>query len=59
MVDITYARGWDDCLEAVMKILNSSTNVEEVKKKLEKLHSLVKDNKFEKIRYELGVYDLF
>lgn len=59
MVDIVYARGWDDCLEAVQKILEESEGIAEVRKKIENLQRLVKDKKFERIRDELGVFRIF
>jgi hypothetical protein len=59
MVDIVYARGWDDCLEAVQKILEESEGIAEVRRKIENLQRLVKDKKFERIRDELGVFRIF
>jgi len=59
LVDIIYARGWDDCLEAVQKILEESESVAEIKRKIENLQVLVKNKKFERIRDELGVYRIF
>jgi hypothetical protein len=58
-MDATYARGWDDCLEAVAKILAQSDDIEILKKKVAKLKKLIQEDKFEKIRYELGAFDLF
>lgn len=59
MVDIVYARGWDDCLEAIEKILEETQDIDKIQKKIQALHRLVKENKFEKIRHELGAYSIF
>lgn len=59
MVDIVYARGWDDCLEAVQKILQETQDIKKIKTKIGALQKLVKENKFEKIKYELGAFDIF
>lgn len=59
MVDVEYARGWDDCLEAVNTILTKAKDMAEIKRKVRTLQELVKDKKFEKIRYDLGVFDVF
>lgn len=59
MVDVLYARGWDDCLEAVNIILDRTKSMEEVRRKIKQLQGLVKEKKFEKIKYELGAIDLF
>ena len=56
----SYQQGWDDCLDAVLSILNKAKDVEEVKKKIQDLQVLVKAKKFEQIKVELGVLsDLF
>ena len=56
----SYQQGWDDCLDAVLSILNKAKGVEEVKKKIQDLQILVKAKKFEQIKVELGVLsDLF
>ena len=56
----SYQQGWDDCLDAVVSILNKVKDVEEVKKKIQDLQVLVKAKKFEQIKVELGVLsDLF
>jgi hypothetical protein len=52
-------RGWDDCLEAVIVILSKSKDAVDFKKRLEQVQISVKENKFEKIKYELGLYQLF
>jgi hypothetical protein len=59
MVDALYVRGWDDCLEAIGIIMAQTINIDEAKKKIEQLRSLIRENKFEKIRYELGAFNLF
>jgi hypothetical protein len=59
MVDALYVRGWDDCLEAVAVMIAQTANVDDAKKKVEKLRSLIRENKFEKIRHELGAFNLF
>lgn len=51
----TYQQGWDDCLDAVLSILQKAKNVEEAARKIENLQVLVKAKKFEQIRNELGV----
>lgn len=56
MVDVLYARGWDDCLEAVITILDNSKRLKEAKRKVEQLQVLVKSKKFERIKEELGFY---
>jgi hypothetical protein len=56
----TYQQGWDDCLDAVLSILDRAKDVQEAKKKVESVQVLVKAKKFEQIRSELGVLtDLF
>ena len=57
MVDVEYARGWDDCLDAVLTILQRVKDLKEAANKVEGLQVLVKSKKFEKIRLELGVVD--
>ncbi len=53
--DISYVRGWDDCLEA----LSAIEDEKEIKKRIQKLRKLIRQNKFEKIQTELGVSGLF
>lgn len=56
----SYQQGWDDCLDAVLNILDKVESVEEAKKKIEDVQVLVKAKKFEQIKMELGVIgDLF
>jgi len=56
----SYQQGWDDCLDAVLSILQRAKDVKEAAKKIENLQILVKAKKFEQIRNELGVIgDLF
>ena len=56
----SYQQGWDDCLDAVLSILDKVESVEEAKKRVEAVQVLVKARKFEQIRVELGVLgDLF
>jgi hypothetical protein len=59
MTDAIYVRGWDDCLEAVSLMMAQTDNIEGVKKKIGKLRVLIREDKFEKIRYELGAFDIF
>ncbi len=59
MTDSVYVRGWDDCLEAISTMIEEAQSVDEAKKKIEKLKDLIRQNKFEKIRYELGAFGLF
>ena len=53
----SYQQGWDDCLDAVLSILDKVESVEEAKKRIEGVQVLVKARKFEQIKYELGVLD--
>jgi hypothetical protein len=56
----SYQQGWDDCLDAVLSILQRAKDVAEAMKKVEGLQVLVKAKKFEQIKSELGVIgDLF
>ena len=59
MVDVIYVRGWQDCLDALDAITEKAKNLEEVRDKIQKLQELIRKNKFEKIRYELGAYGVF
>ncbi len=59
MVDVEYARGWDDCLEAVALILAKDGDIDSVSRDIKKLQNLVKMQKFEKIKHELGAFGLF
>ena len=59
MADPLYVRGWQDCLEVFDLILEKAKSIEEIKAKLVQLQRLVKENKFEKIRYELGAFNIF
>ncbi len=59
MVDSVYVRGWDDCLEAISAIIARASTIDEAKNKIEKVKDLIRQNKFEKIRYELGAFGLF
>lgn len=56
----SYQQGWDDCLDAILSILQKAKDVNEAAKKIESVQVLVKAKKFEQIRNELGVIgDLF
>jgi hypothetical protein len=56
----TYEDGWDDCLDAVLTILDRAKSFEEAKEKIKGVQVLVKSKRFEKIRSQLGVlFDLF
>ena len=59
MTDPIYVRGWDDCLAAISGIVEKSETVEEVKEKINKLEKLIRQDKFDKIRCELGAFGLF
>ena len=59
LADVMYVRGWDDCLEAMRIIIEKAKNQEELKMKIAQLHTLIREDKFEKIRYELGAYNIF
>ncbi len=51
----TYQQGWDDCLDAILSILQKAKDLAEATRKAESLQVLVKAKKFEQIRNELGV----
>jgi len=51
----SYQQGWDDCLDAVLSILQKAKDLKEAAKKIESVQILVKAKKFEQIRNELGV----
>jgi len=56
----TYEDGWDDCLDAVLTILDQAKSFDEAKEKIKGVQVLVKAKRFEQIRSELGVlFDLF
>jgi len=56
----SYQQGWDDCLDAVLNILDKAKSLREAKRKVRDVQVLVKAKKFEQIRVELGVLsDLF
>ena len=59
MADIVYMRGWDDCLEVISNILLKAKTVKDAERKISKLQEIVKEDKFEKIRYDLGVFNIF
>jgi len=58
LVDAIYIRGWEDCIDVVTSLLEKTESLEEAKKKIKKIQGLVKENKFEKIKYELGAFDI-
>lgn len=56
----SYQQGWDDCLDAVVSILNEAASLDEARRRVSQVQVLVKAKKFEQIRTELGVVgDLF
>lgn len=59
MTDVNYVRGWDDCLEAVSAAINDVEDIDVAKKKIQKVRDMIRQNKFEKIRVELGAFGLF
>jgi len=59
MVDVVYVRGWQDCLDALDMITKNAKDLNEVKEKIQRLQELIRENKFQKIRYELGAYEVF
>jgi len=59
MVDALYIRGWEDCLEVICNVTKQTNDYEAIRRKIEKLRDLVHENKFEKIRHELGAFDIF
>lgn len=59
MVDVVYVRGWQDCLDALDTITENAKDLNEVKEKVQRLQKLIRENKFQKIRYELGAYGVF
>lgn len=58
LTDALYIRGWEDCLEAIAIIVDKGS-VPNVRKKISELQKLVRENKFERIRNELGAYHIF
>jgi hypothetical protein len=58
MVDSLYIRGWEDCLEALALMVDKESR-SGLKVKIETLRKLVRDNKFDRIRFELGAFDIF
>jgi hypothetical protein len=58
MVDSLYIRGWEDCLEALAGMVDKESKGT-LKTKIETLRKLVRDNKFDRIRFELGAFDIF
>jgi hypothetical protein len=56
-MDLEYQRGWDDALEVVVKNLKDAKDLAEAKNKLSKLQDTIKEGKFQKLRYILGVFD--
>lgn len=56
----SYQQGWDDCLDAVLSVLDKSKSLREARRRVKDVQVLVKAKKFEQIRTELGVLgDLF
>jgi hypothetical protein len=51
----SYQQGWDDCLDAVLSIMQKAKDLAGATRKTESLQVLVKAKKFEQIRNELGV----
>jgi hypothetical protein len=51
----TYQQGWDDCIDAVLTIVQKSKDLKDATDRIEGLQVLVKSKKFEQIRMELGV----
>jgi len=52
---MSYLRGWSDCLEALSHVPTDK----EIRKLIPKLVKAIHEKKFAKIREELGIYDLF
>jgi hypothetical protein len=50
-----YVYGWIDCLEALMTVDGEG----ELRKLMPELCSALKKRKYEKIRKDLGIYNLF
>jgi hypothetical protein len=44
----SYQQGWDDCLDAVLGILDKARDVKDVRKKIQSVQVLVKAKKFER-----------
>ena len=55
MVGSDYARGWDDCLNIIISIIDKGKSLDDIKEKIEYIHVLVKEKRFEKIKEELGI----
>jgi hypothetical protein len=53
----TYQQSWDDCLDAVVSILQKAKDFNEAIMRVDKLHVLVRAKKFEQIKSELGVIE--
>ena len=54
MQDPNYARGFEDALELALTALDEASSLEEAKERVRYYMSLIKERKFEKIRYMLG-----
>jgi len=54
MQDPNYARGFEDALELALTALDEAKSLEEAKERVRYYMSLIKERKFEKIRYMLG-----
>jgi len=52
---MSYQDGWDDCLDVMASIIHKVDSLEKLKEKVEYLHVLVKEKKFDKIKTELGI----
>ncbi|MCW4024951.1 MAG: hypothetical protein NWF01_07955 [Candidatus Bathyarchaeota archaeon] len=55
MLEKSDVRGWDDCLDLVLSILSEAKTLEEVRSGVECLQILVKGEKLELLKSELGV----
>ena len=51
-----YGRGFEDGLEAALKVIRESRRLEEAAGRIEYLLGLVKERKFEALQRELGAY---
>jgi len=56
-MDIEYHSGWDDALEVVLKNLKEAKDLAEAQNKISKLQDTIKEGKFQKLRFMLGVFD--
>lgn len=52
-----YTTGMDDALDVAAKVLNEVKDLQQARQRIAKIHELVKEKKFEKMRYVFGIFD--